>query len=113
MVLKGFEWGTVEAMVEFMYSEIVENMNDKMCESLLELGHAYEIQDLKDLCFEYLMSKMTPENAMEFLRLAKKYSSTKHNESLIELGLEMIPETKLIELLDILTFDQVSNIKSD
>lgn len=64
----------VSDMLEYMYSGQLKNL-DKMAEELFQLADKYNISNLKKICEEILIKKLSLDNACRLLMLADLHSA--------------------------------------
>eukprot|EP00088_Acartia_fossae_P055904 TRINITY_DN65010_c0_g1_i1.p1 TRINITY_DN65010_c0_g1~~TRINITY_DN65010_c0_g1_i1.p1 ORF type:complete len:327 (-),score=45.93 TRINITY_DN65010_c0_g1_i1:37-1017(-) len=70
--IQDFEPEAVKALLDYLYSEKVNNLDD-IASSLLPVAHMYRITPLQSLCAKTLEKKMCIDNAVDNLLLFDKY----------------------------------------
>nr|XP_042913885.1 speckle-type POZ protein-like [Parasteatoda tepidariorum] len=67
---------TVDKMLFFMYSEVLEDRNWDSVTKLYVASDKYQIMTLKDKCASILIDQLSPKNACEVLRLADMHCAS-------------------------------------
>jgi speckle-type POZ protein len=66
---------TMRELLHFMYSGEVENL-DEIANDLIFAAEKYEIKQLKVLCIDQIITKLTEENVVDALIIADRVSDT-------------------------------------
>ncbi|KAK0158623.1 hypothetical protein PV328_009601 [Microctonus aethiopoides] len=93
IVVKDIEFDIMKLVIEFMYSGKIDSelpVDDLL--SILYVGDKYEIMDLKLLCEEILISKMSIYNVFKIFEHANLYRA----HDLIKSGIDFMTENKHI-----------------
>ena len=72
--IEGAKSEAVIAIIDYFYSESIE-INDKNIMNLLAASAFLEVDEIKQFCFEFLQSVITPKNAYAFYHAARFYDS--------------------------------------
>jgi speckle-type POZ protein len=70
-----FDSKTMRELLRFMYCSEVENL-DEMANDLIFAAEKYEVQQLKELCIDHIISKLTRENVLDALIIADRVNNT-------------------------------------
>uniref|UniRef100_A0A0N5C1Y7 BTB domain-containing protein n=1 Tax=Strongyloides papillosus TaxID=174720 RepID=A0A0N5C1Y7_STREA len=72
--MNGFRLEVVNEMVNYLYTGKSPNM-DEMALELFEIGHKYELEQLKSMAEESLLYSLSIENVLDYLECSLLYSS--------------------------------------
>ena len=75
---------TLEAMLEFIYTGHVEEMDRDMAAELLAVAEKYDMQSMKISCSTELHHRLDTSNIVDTLRLARQYRSEELEETCIK-----------------------------
>jgi BTB/POZ domain len=70
-----FNSKTMRELLRFMYCSEVENL-DEIANDLIFAAEKYEVQQLKELCIDHIISKLTRENVLDALIIADRVNNT-------------------------------------
>ncbi|GFU67599.1 speckle-type POZ protein-like [Trichonephila clavipes] len=66
----------VKAMINYIYCGKIEDLNLEMAIQLYPAAEKYDIQDLKKICTDFIVSHLTEENVCDVLLLGDLYSDS-------------------------------------
>lgn len=64
-----------EDFLRYLYTDSVETLKDHVVE-LLQLAHLYQVEGLKDMCEQKLLSELNEENSETIFQYAHLYNCT-------------------------------------
>jgi len=73
MKIEGFTKETISAILEYIYTGKCQNLSD-LAESILPAADQFMLPELKCMCAVEISAKLSPENVVDFLKLADLYS---------------------------------------
>ncbi|XP_063985335.1 TD and POZ domain-containing protein 4-like [Diachasmimorpha longicaudata] len=77
VIIKNMEPEVVQAMLEFFYSDKVENLKVELAYELLEAANKYDVEDLANVCVKFLDENINTENAAKIFFYGDLYHSEK------------------------------------
>ncbi|XP_044015191.1 speckle-type POZ protein-like [Aphidius gifuensis] len=84
VVIKDIDADVVEQMLEYIYTEKTPSKIDDCVYDLIGAADKYQIDDLKEICENNLMGKITVDNAVDTLIVADRYDTKKLKNKVIE-----------------------------
>lgn len=74
VVIKDFDAKTMKELFRFMYSNEVENLN-AIAEQLVYAAEKYQLDDLKEICLDSLVTSVSVDNVVDYLIIANEISA--------------------------------------
>ena len=65
---------TMETMIGYIYTGKVPNLRTISAENLMIAAYEYHLEELKEICEQYISTVLTDENAFHKLKLAETYN---------------------------------------
>ncbi|KAI1712354.1 BTB/POZ domain-containing protein [Ditylenchus destructor] len=84
--IEDFSADSVSAMLEYMYTGVVQievNANGNLFMELLALADKYDVIPLKEMCEDFIASRLTTENFLQTAMLADRFSAAKLKKACI------------------------------
>ena len=72
--IQGADGKAVKSIIDYFYTEIIE-INDTNVTNLLAAADYLQIHDVKDFCFDFLQTVISPENSIFVLNAANLYGN--------------------------------------
>jgi speckle-type POZ protein len=69
MIIKDIGEDVMLQLLRFLYGEKILKL-DQVAERLLVVAEKYEMNQLKDICFDFLITDLNAENVLDYLKLA-------------------------------------------
>ena len=101
--LDDIEGNVLQSLVDFIYTGSI-SISEQNVKNLLSGAHYLKLTEVKQFCFEYLQSRITAINALDFLKIATFYENKelqKDTHQYISINLDKVLQTE--------DFKQLSN----